>query len=131
LRPGHHYSPCVPERRRRPRESLLLLVVEQYLADSHADDAAYDRLAEIVVIVIAAATDIGISPPIIVRDECLRTSKSPISVRPAPMRSQAVITCGYHAARCSINVVAIYGRVVFTPIERVVAASKLIGLVRA
>jgi hypothetical protein len=50
------------------RNPLLLLVVEQYLADSHADDAPYDRIAKIVVVVIviaaaavAAAADIDVA----------------------------------------------------------------------
>jgi hypothetical protein len=47
------------------RTALLLIVVEQYLADSHADDAPYDRLAKIVVVIViviaAATTDIDVA----------------------------------------------------------------------
>jgi hypothetical protein len=47
----------------------------------------------------------GAPPSIIVRDECMCTSKPAISVRLDPTRSQAVVNCGYHAARRSIDVV--------------------------
>jgi hypothetical protein len=42
------------------RNPLLLLVVEQYLANSHTDDAPYDRLAEIVVVIVVV---IAATPP--------------------------------------------------------------------